>query len=135
MSEILPCQIEGLDGSIVSVDVAVRKRVNWGDNDSKIKAKLTSHLSVILFCYQKKATGDQLLRDVFSHISLDENDYFGLQYFDKKEQLVGERESFQTYEKSGLMTSRRIGRVRTITQKPLFSNKGWHWCTHIPIIP
>ena len=92
MSEILPCQIEGLDGSIVSVDVAVRKRVNWGDNDSKIKAKLTSHLSVILFCYQKKATGDQLLRDVFSHISLDENDYFGLQYFDKKEQLVGERE-------------------------------------------
>ena len=24
MSEILPCQIEGLDGSIVSVDVAVR---------------------------------------------------------------------------------------------------------------
>ncbi|XP_003383890.1 PREDICTED: protein 4.1-like [Amphimedon queenslandica] len=57
MSEILPCQIEGLDGSIVSVDVA------------------------------KRATGEQLLRDVFSHISLDENDYFGLQYFDKKEQL------------------------------------------------
>ena len=26
MSEILPCQIEGLDGSIVSVDVAVRQK-------------------------------------------------------------------------------------------------------------
>jgi hypothetical protein len=57
MSEILPCQVEVLDGSIVSVDVG------------------------------KKATGDQLLRDVFSHVGLEENDYFGLQFIDRKEQL------------------------------------------------
>lgn len=30
-----------------------------------------------------------LLTEVFKHLGLDESDYFGLQYLDKKEQVVG----------------------------------------------
>lgn len=37
---------------------------------------------------QKRATGNVLLTEVFKHLGLDESDYFGLQYLDKKEQVV-----------------------------------------------
>ena len=37
---------------------------------------------------QKRAAGDVLLTEVFKHLGLDESDYFGLQYLDKKEQVV-----------------------------------------------
>ena len=48
--------------------------------------KLWPHFSVYT---QKRATGNVLLTEVFKHLGLDESDYFGLQYLDKKEQVVG----------------------------------------------
>ena len=32
--------------------------------------------------------GEVLLTEVFKHLGLEENDYFGLQYLDSKEQVV-----------------------------------------------
>lgn len=33
--------------------------------------------------------GDVLLQEVYSHVGLEEMDYFGLQFFDKHDQMVG----------------------------------------------
>ena len=33
--------------------------------------------------------GDVLLQEVYGHVGLEEMDYFGLQFFDKHDQMVG----------------------------------------------
>lgn len=38
--------------------------------------------------------GEVLLTEVFKHLGLDENDYFGLQYLDSKDQVVRWYNSF-----------------------------------------
>ena len=48
----------------------------------------TSYDPTFLSDTQKRATGNVLLTEVFKHLGLDESDYFGLQYLDKKEQVV-----------------------------------------------
>lgn len=57
MSEVYSCQVEVLDGSTVAIDIS------------------------------KRTVGEVLLTEVFKHLGLDENDYFGLQYLDSKDQV------------------------------------------------
>lgn len=37
---------------------------------------------------QTKATGEILLEEVFKHLGLEETDYFGLQFIDRKQNVV-----------------------------------------------
>lgn len=70
------------------------------DRGCERKAKAV-HINTCMFSYilyssvtlpfqflQKKAVGEVLLHEVYSHVGLEEMDYFGLQFFDKHEQMV-----------------------------------------------
>lgn len=37
---------------------------------------------------QTKATGEILLEEVYKHLGLEETDYFGLQFIDRKQNVV-----------------------------------------------
>jgi hypothetical protein len=57
MAKIITCQVEVLDGSNINIDV------------------------------NTKATGQILLEEVYKHLGLEETDYFGLQFIDRKQNV------------------------------------------------
>ncbi|CAI8036597.1 Band 4.1-like protein 3 [Geodia barretti] len=57
MAKIITCQVQVLDGSNINIDV------------------------------NTKATGEILLEEVYKHLGLEETDYFGLQFIDKKQNV------------------------------------------------
>lgn len=48
---------------------------------------------------QKRTIGEVLLTEVFKHLSLEENDYFGLQFLDSKDHVVCPNPTFCMREK------------------------------------
>jgi hypothetical protein len=57
MAKVITCQVQVLDGSNINIDVNTR------------------------------ATGEILLEEVFKHLGLEETDYFGLQFIDRKQNV------------------------------------------------
>jgi hypothetical protein len=76
MTEVYSCQVEVLDGSTVAIDINVS--LNF--------IRLTP--LIVIFEFQKRTIGEVLLTEVFKHLGLEENDYFGLQFLDSKDQVV-----------------------------------------------
>ena len=57
----------------------------------------TQYTDYAVSILQKKAVGDVLLHEVYSHVGLEEMDYFGLQFYDKHEQMVSMRVSIDLW--------------------------------------
>ena len=85
----------------------------------------------LLISLQTKATGEILLDEVYKHLGLEETDYFGLQFIDKKQNVVSVSCSQGKQQTSG---KERPSSLHTAIAAPLAAPSVFTSCAHVLVV-